>query len=155
MKPSDRDIDTLLARGRLGGPGRDAVLEHVLAKTAPRRRPAVLVWGSALLATAAVGAVVAMVALPERLRPKGAGPAPARLDLACAGGSLAACPTGATLVFGVATGSGPEYLAAFAEPTAGGERIWYFSAETVSGAPSGAVAPAPKGIRVGPEHAPG
>ncbi len=112
---------------------------------------------------AAAAAVVLLVPRPESdgLRPKGR--AAAALEVACVGGTLAACPRGATLVFSVALDPGHAgYLAAWAEPRAGGERIWYFSAETETPHVSGeaadtgdGVAVLKRGIRLGPEHAPG
>jgi hypothetical protein len=173
MAHTDQELDRLLARGRLGGPGRDRVLEGVLqqqARAERRTRARFLAWGTGVMALAAAASGVVVVVAPrarpvdDGIRPKSAVSgvaAPAWLDLACSGGTLEACPRGATLLFGVAGAARAGFLAAYAEPEAGSgarERIWYFSAEseTPAVAASGdGVGLAPRGIRVGPEHAPG
>jgi hypothetical protein len=78
------------------------------------------------------------------------------LNVGCLGGSLSACPRGATLLFGLRARS-PGYLSAWAEPASGGAPVWYFSAEGESpriAEPLGA-GPNPHAIRIGAEHAPG
>jgi hypothetical protein len=165
---SDDEIDALLAGGRLGGSVRDRVFgvvaEQVGARPATAARPRSWPRWTFALGTLAVGvAAVALLVVPrdraldDGMRAKGSstGVAPA-LELSCAGGSLAACPIGSTLLFAV--GEGQEgFLSAYAEPRPAGERVWYFSAE--GAAPAVHASPglqgAAKAIRVGPEHAPG
>jgi hypothetical protein len=93
------------------------------------------------------------------LTPRGAAVGPAaELGLECAGGSLGACPQGAKLVFAAHAGAVGGYLGAWAEPAGGGERVWYFSAEGESPrleADGGRTQTLARGVRVGPEHAPG
>lgn len=187
-KSSDEHIDHLLAEGRLAGPTKDRILDAVLQRVGgapepgreageearqknpasePRDRRWWRFWTGGLVVLA--GATAAWLLVPRtasvdlrgELRPKGpiaADPA-IKLEAVCSGAALAACPLGATLVFGVSDGGG-GFLAAYAEPHPGvgtGERIWYFSKEGESprlAAGEGAHA-ATKAIRVGPEHAPG
>jgi hypothetical protein len=175
MKYSDEDLQRLLARGRLGGPARERVLDRVLDKTAPartRRRA----WLVPLVL--ALGSGVALLVLVIRPRPDdvvvvrprsdedrwrnarwgikgGATAAAVTLEARCAEG---ACRPGSTLLFSAFGAATPGYLEAYAEPAAGGGRIWYFSAETESPlvpASAQATQPAGRGIVIGPEHAPG
>jgi len=171
---SDDEIDALLSEGRFPGPTKDRVFEGALRDAgvgdgrAPRARPS---WRSRLAITAGLSlaaGVAALVLVPrasrqdDPFRAKGTGAA-FEMDVACVGkhaASLAACPQGATLVFSIAPGgSGPGYLAGYADPTGGGERIWYFSADgetpAIPTASAGATAPFSRAIRIGPEHAPG
>jgi hypothetical protein len=161
---SDDELDNLLARGALGGPGREQVLRNVLAAlpaaAPPWRRQAI----AGVCAFTAVAAAAVLVSWPragrqtDAMRIKGAGPAAAvRLDLGCAGAGLEACPIGATLVFAVAGATRPGYLAAYAEPmTPGGERIWYFSSVAAPAIGSGpGTHTSSQGVRVGHEHRPG
>jgi hypothetical protein len=162
MKTADQELQRLLARGRLGGPGRERVLARVLQSAArpPARRWRV--WIATLaLATSGTAALVLMRRTPagdEFTAKEGAKGKTGVLDLACVGGSSAACAVGSTLVFSAIGSSGPGYLAAYAEPAAGGERIWYFSADGESPAipvSTSGTRPAPRGVRLGPEHAAG
>jgi len=80
------------------------------------------------------------------------------VEVACLGAQLAACPRGATLLFAARTGAPAGYLAAWAEPATGGQRIWYFSADEETPRVDAAIAgtrPLSRGVRIGPEHAPG
>jgi hypothetical protein len=171
--PSDDEVDALLAQGRFPGPTKDRVFEGALAD-AGVGRPAsrwrkIRVPALAGLSLAA-GAAALMLFLPRSNRDDGfqvkGGSGVARLDVACVGtptDALGACPSGATLVFSVTGSSVDGYLAAYAEPRAGGERIWYFSAEGESPrvpavadpATGGEAAVVSKAIRIGPEHQPG
>jgi hypothetical protein len=160
---SDTEIDALLARGRLAGPARDEILGRVLEKVRaqePRteswpRRVVLGLVGLAAVATAAV-VVPARLHAPETFRAKGASGDGIALDLGCEGGSLDACPVGSTLIFGV-NGETDGFLAAYAEPRGGGERIWYFSSE--GEAPrvhaEGGTTAVRRAVRVGDEHQPG
>jgi hypothetical protein len=77
------------------------------------------------------------------------------LDLGCAGGTRAACPYGATLVFSVLRAAEPGFLGAYAEPRGTGERVWYFASEGESPQvlpSSEATRTAARGIHVGREH---
>jgi hypothetical protein len=162
MKTADQELQRLLARGRLGGPGRERVLERILQGIA---RPVARRWRIwiATLALAASGttALVLMRRTPagdEFTAKEGAKGKTGVLDLACLGGSSAACAEGSTLVFSATGASRPGYLAAYAEPAGGGERIWYFSADGESPAipvSTSGTHPAPRGVRLGPEHAAG
>src|SRR5205814_3725008 len=115
--------------------------------------------GMALTASAAT-ALVLVVRPAENagFRAKGAAGGGPVLDVGCAPAPLTACPAGSTLVFSVLGASGPGYLQAWAEPSGGGgDRIWYFSADTQAPpVPTGTgTQPARSGIRVGDEHRPG
>jgi hypothetical protein len=163
---SDEEIDALLAAGRLGGPVRDRIFDAVATEVGARaqgRRAWVPRWSFALGGLAAAAAAIALFVVPrdhaggDGMRAKGVpgGAAPA-LELACAGGTLAACPVGSTLLFAVGEAQ-DGFLAAYAEPRPAGERVWYFSADGAAPAVHAApgLQPAGKGIRIGPEHAPG
>lgn len=161
---SDAELDALLARGRLAGPTRDEIFGKVVEKVRaqePRKDP----WarrvvfglvGAAAVATAAVVIVPARLLAPDAFRSKGAPGDGIALDLACQGGSLDACPVGSTLIFGV-NGETDGFLAAYAEPRGGGERIWYFSSD--SEAPrvhaEGGTTALRRAVRIGDEHWPG
>ncbi len=156
MTHDDDELDRLLARGRLGGPARDRILAGALARAAPRRRwPRRILWLAPALAAAAV--------LLLWLRPRdggfrvrgGGGPS---LEVACSDGRAGACPRGGTLVFRVDGAREGGYLAAWATPAAGGERIWYFPAADGSAPAVAAQAGAqvvPLGARLGPSQPPG
>jgi hypothetical protein len=172
---SDEEIDTLLSEGRLSGPTKDRVFEGALRDAgigdggAPRARAS---WRTRLAVTTGLTlatGVAAMILVPrisrqdDAFRVKGAAAA-LELDVACVGaagaGSLGACPQGATLVFSI-RGDRPlgGYLAGYADPGSGGERIWYFSADgdtpALPASVRDATLPFSKAIRIGPEHAPG
>jgi hypothetical protein len=158
------ELDSLLGRGNMGATRRDAILSTLLARAqAERRTRSRRRWsfaGLATLAAAAAGAVLLVprfTARPEaHFRAKGGAEVPSMPSVAieCLGGSLAACPTGARLVVSAAGVRG--FVSAWAEPTGVGERIWYFSADTVSPAVEAAgAAPAVRAVKIGPEHVPG
>ena len=125
-------------------------------------------WGLALgagLSLATAAGVVRMIAPAVRTRPSGftprgaaVGPSDVELQLICTSGTLAACPRGAKVVFAVRGGAPGGYLAAWADPVGGGERVWYFSAEGQSphlaAGAAGASALA-RGVRIGAELAAG
>jgi hypothetical protein len=159
--PSDEDIDMMLAGGRLGGPAKERIMEVVAGHATSRRAPFfartrnLLAVGLAVAAGAA--ALLLLVPRQDHFGPKGvAGAEVPRLEISCAGGTLAACPVGSRLLF-VAEGADRGYLAAWADPVGGGERIWYFSRDSQSPAlaPVAGTQVAPKAILLGPEHVPG
>jgi hypothetical protein len=168
---SDDEIDALLAQGRFAAPTRDRVFEGALrdaglgqAAPAPiRRRRLWMATGVSLAAAAAAVVLVPrLLRQDDGMRVKGAGGGP-ELDVACTApppASMDACPPGATLVFSIrGAGSAGGYLAGYAEPRAGGERVWYFSADgetpAVPAAAAEATAAFQRAIRVGPETGPG
>jgi hypothetical protein len=158
--PSDDELDMMLAEGRLGGAAKDRIFDAVASRVRPRRR--FLNLRGLLAAGLMVSAAATALLLVPRAREagfgvKGGGGAPGpTLEISCAGGTLAACPIGSRLVFGV-EGAESGYLAAYADPTAGGERIWYFSRDSQSPAlaPVAGTQVAKKAILLGAEHAPG
>jgi hypothetical protein len=160
---SDRQLDSLLARGDLSGPESDRILETVLARRARRplwRRLLIPVGGLTLATVASLLFVVGPLrdAGSSGFAARGGGTGPDDLDVACLNGSRSSCPKGATLLFAARAGAPSGYLAAWAEPVGGGERIWYFSADGESpriAAASTGAQPLTRGVRIGPEHAPG
>ncbi|HEX7499961.1 MAG TPA: hypothetical protein VF524_06600 [Polyangia bacterium] len=69
------------------------------------------------------------------------------------GATLDACPTGSLLVVRAAGVRG--FVSAWAEPVGGGERIWYFSAETQSPRVDPALSPSAattRAVKIGHEH---
>ena len=172
---SDDEIDALLSEGRLSGAVKDRIFDGALrdAGAKPVESSGGLAWrrrlGVAGLTLAAAAAVIALVPQLGRhgddhaFRAKGGGAA-LDLDVACVAAgtaSLAACPRGAMLVFSIrgARADG-GYLAAYAEPRAGGERVWYFSADgetppLPAASADQATRPLEKAIVIGPEHSPG
>src|SRR5204862_6442507 len=113
--------DALLAQGGLAGPEADRILEDVAAQHArPARRRLWPALAAGFGVTAAAAAVVLVVG-PFRgsgFAPRGAAGEPVAVEVACLGGSLTACPRGATLMFAAPSGSPGGYLAAWAEPVA-------------------------------------
>lgn len=156
MARDDDGIDRLLARGRLSGGARERILARALAASAPRRRS----WRRWLtIAVPATAALLLVVLWPRAaFTPKGA-PAGVFFDVTCADGSGHACARGATLLFHLGGVVRPSSLAAWAEPDGGGERIWYFPAgndDAAVAVPAGALLQTlGRGVRIGPEHAPG
>jgi hypothetical protein len=156
---TDRRLDELLSEGRLSGPTRDRILEAALTEIqAEKPRPAwrrILAW--ALPLSTAMAAVALFVALrPSEFRARGgAGPV---LELGCRDGALTACPAGSTLLFRAGGAVEGGFLAAWAEPAGGGERVWYFPAEggeSPSLVPRADLQTLPRGIRIGAEQPPG
>jgi hypothetical protein len=161
---TDEEIDVLLGQGRVPPSVKDRVFDRMIADLArqePRRRArAPLLVG--FFAVAGVAAVLLLVprSFDSGFRRKGPGPeglaAAIPVQLACVGGTLAACPVGATLLFSF-QGENTGFLAAYAQPRGGGERIWYFSGdgESPQVAAGNGTTVAPRAIRIGPEHASG
>jgi len=131
---SDSELDALLARGRLSGAEREAVLKRVLrgttAKQAWHRRS---YWFAGGLGIAAGAALFFGVARPhdpgDGFRAKGGAAAP-HLTLVCRDGQLNACPHDSKLMFRADGVTGAWYLSAFAENVASGERAWFAPAES-------------------------
>jgi hypothetical protein len=161
---SKEELDRLLGRGAIGPSRRDAMLETILAQTR-KQAPTQSRWRWVFVGLAALTATAtALVLLVPRWSPtvgspfrsKGAPVLAPTASLECLGGTLDACPVGSLLAIRVSGTRG--YVSAWAEPARGGERIWYFSAESES--PSVAVDPSSAGIltravKIGPEHAAG
>jgi hypothetical protein len=162
------ELDSLLGRGGMGAARRDAILESVLARVraeAPARsrwRWSLAGFGVATAAAAALFLLVPRLSPPSSspFRAKGTAARPPAskpsADIECLGATLDACPTGSLLVVRVAGVRG--YVSAWAEPAGGGERIWYFSADTSSPLVD-AVPTSPaivtRAVKIGPEHAAG
>lgn len=160
---TDEELDRLLARGRLGGAARERVLSRVLDKVAPAwRSPATWALGLSLAgAAAAVLTVLNVRPTPGAFTAKGGATATGpHLEVLCIDGSVARCPAGSTLVFRVEGAEKGAFLAAYAvrEGDPEGARIWYFPSgdgfepELPVGASPQII---PRGVRIGPEQAPG
>src|SRR4051812_50127277 len=118
---SDDDLDALLGGGRLSGPARDRVFENVasaVAREPRRRRLPRLALGLAAVAAGMAAAVVLAPHIRSRgeqsLRAKGGGGGGVELGVGGPGGTLEACPQGATLTFGASGGPGGGALARYA-----------------------------------------
>jgi hypothetical protein len=159
----DRDVDFLLAQGRMPGPEKERIKDQLLAMVRAEEQPSrrrVGLWAGWAAGAATALALGAFLLLPRLSddggfsRKSGGGGSP--LEVQCLGASPAACPAGSTLLFVVGGSARPGYLTAFAEPEGGGERIWYFSSQDESPAVAAdRTVPLRKGIIVGPEHRPG
>ena len=154
--PTDDELDMMLAEGRLGGAAKERVFDAVVSRVQPRRRPFTLraFLAAGLLAGGAAAALLLVPRTGNDFSAKGgAGAGAPALEISCAGGSLDACPVGSRLIFGV-EGATSGYLAAYADPAGGGERIWYFSADGQSPAlaPVAGTQVARKAILLGHEH---
>jgi hypothetical protein len=162
---ADPDIDFLLARGALSGPQREEALERILDRVAPRKKTSRRRWAVVGALAAAMVAATILVMLVARSKPhamddafaaRGTSAAGMRVEIACTGAKLDACPLGSRLLFTASGGTRPGYLAAYAEPVSGGgERVWYFSGEgdapTIA-AGTGPSAPLEAAVEIGPEH---
>jgi hypothetical protein len=168
MKPRrDEELDSLLGHGGMGAARRDAILGRVLANTKAEAPKAVrLRWFFAATGALAVAAVAAFLVRPpstqvdlSTFRSKGTAPSTRGLApsvrLECLSGTLDACPMGSLLVVHAAGVRG--YVSAWAEPVGGGERIWYFSAETFTPQVDDGTAQSTnsRAVRIGTEHAGG
>jgi hypothetical protein len=158
--PSDDELDMMLAGGQLGGPAKDRIFDAVTNQVLPRR-PFFSLRGAMAAGLLIAGAATALVLMPrtrdDGFSAKGApGTGGPSVEISCAGGTLSACPVGSRLLFAV-EGAGTGYLAAYADPARGGERIWYFSRDSQSPAlaPVAGTQVAPKAILLGAEHTPG
>jgi hypothetical protein len=157
------ELDSLLGRGGIGATRRDAILETVLAGV-KAERPSRSRWRWSFAGLGAAAAAAALFLLtprfsstPSSFRPKGtaANPSAPSADIECLGATLNACPKGSLLIVRVTSMRG--FVSAWAEPAGGGERIWYFSADTFAPLVDGAITSAAttRAIKVGPEHVPG
>jgi hypothetical protein len=132
MMPSRRDrLDQLLARGRLPGSARERVLEAALREANVTRpwyaRRLFVLTASPALAGAALAAVVLTVRAPASdMRSKGALAGGPRVTLECTRGDPGVCSREGMLLFRVEGARERAYVAAYAEPRGGGERIWFF-----------------------------
>jgi hypothetical protein len=162
---TDAELDSLLSRGGIGATRRDAILETVLARVTTGR-PARSHWRWAFATVVAAGAAAALVVLFPRPQPQGAfrakgGAARSSMTapsagIECVGAALDACPAGSLVV--VRVGGVRGFVSAWAEPTGGGERIWYFSADDSSpllDALTENSAATTRAVKIGPEHRPG
>jgi hypothetical protein len=164
MKPNrtTEELDSLLGRGSIGAARRDAILATVLA-CVKAEAPARTRWRWSLAGLATAAAAAALILLvprfsppPSSFRAKGAAANAPSAHVECLGASLDACPTGSLLVVEVAGVRG--FVSAWAEPRQGGERIWYFSAETFSplvDAASAIPSATTRAVKIGPEHGSG
>lgn len=138
---SDDEVDRLLSRGGLGPEHKQRLLQGVLATVqaspVPRQRPR---WRWPALMAASLAGAVAVSALWARpsartepaLREKGAASGGPVIAVSCLGGSLAACPTGSRIAFWLEGGrKEPGFVTAYADPVAGGERVWYLRNDAV------------------------
>jgi hypothetical protein len=158
MKASE--LDTLLSRGGLSGATRERILERVLAQAHPRRLGRRAVIAASILVPAAACALLFASATrgngkvgegdTASLRARGGPSSAVRVEVACTGGPMLACPRGSRLVFRAWPDDRPGYLVAFADPSEGGERIWYFSSEGTS--PRLGDGWLERAVRIGDEH---
>jgi hypothetical protein len=168
-RKTDR-IDTLLARGRLSGPAREEILERVLVASAGEAAASVPWWRRPMVsfglpALAAAAALLVLVRRPDDgLTAKGAPVVEPALEVACAtegpsaapAASAVSCATGQNLAFRVEDATEDGFLTAWAEPVAGGERVWYFvgdGAAPVVAHPG--VQTLRRAVRLGAEQPPG
>jgi hypothetical protein len=131
MKIPDERIEELLARGRLGGPIRERVLERALRDANIVRSRwyarSPFVWTLPALGTAAVAMFAVMLRpLPDAMRAKGGAGAGPVVSVECNGADPSRCAQDDTLLFRIEGAAGQAYLAAYADPDTGGERIWFF-----------------------------
>jgi hypothetical protein len=168
----DRQLDRLLARGRLARPEQERILEAVLAASAPKPRPRRLWLALPALASLALAAGVVALVLraPGSSDPAATSPSPHATDPAGelrvrgAGGapSIRAgcegpCRPGALVMFEIDGLTERAHVAAWAVGPDGG-RTWYFPS---TGQPAPAVPPSAgpqvlaQGVRLGPEHVAG
>ena len=169
-RPKERELDYLLARGRLSGAEKERVLAAVLDRTeaepVPKLMAAVIGVGRFVhpwrwaLATATVLLLAApsvwllrQGAVEDALRVKGTSAAGPVLEAGCTGG----CRLGSVLLFRVQGAEHRTFLAAFAVGPSG-EKVWYFPAEggeMPEVAAKAAPQVLPRGARLGPEHVAG
>src|SRR5436190_14482325 len=101
QRDEDAELDLILSRGRLTGPAADRLRERVLEQVVPRRPAWWRRWLVVVPTLAAATAAVVLFVRPggdtaDGVRAKGAA-AGISVELACSGGSPAACPRGARL----------------------------------------------------------
>jgi hypothetical protein len=127
----DRELDNLLAKGRLSGPARDALWSEIRARTSPTptRLAKILalprLW-PALTLLLVIGPAVALIALQRNhFTAKGLSTSPISLDIGCNGD----CRPGENLMFAVTGLARPGYFAAYAVSPRG-VRVDYFPSRT-------------------------
>lgn len=168
-KRNIKDLDVLLGRGSIGAARRDAILKAVLERTR-YESPAPSRWRWSLmgLGSVSVVATVLLLLIPRLSPPTVTAPFRAKgsvvesstitpsAEIECIGGTLDACPIGSLLVVRVAGVHG--FVSAWSEPVGGGERIWYFSADTHSPQVEATFVPTAattRAIKIGREHVTG
>jgi hypothetical protein len=156
MKPErEEKLQALLSGARLSGPARDRVLSNVLGGTA--KKPRRWMWAGAATAGLAMAAVVLLLVFPpDGFRSRGS--STPIVEVGCVDGTLASCPRGSALLFRVSGAKNGGFLSAWTEPSAGGERIWYFPTSATANpavAPTRETQTLPVGVRIGPEQQPG
>ena len=156
MNSDDRLTSRLLGgRDQLSRPEKDAILDGVLADTAPSARAR---WGWLVLP---VLALAAFLLVPWRssvpsgdFTARGGNQPAAVMQAGCATG----CTQGAKLVFDVHGTTGYRYFAAFAK-AGDGKALWYFPADDRATGVDLSAQPATgvldRSVVLGPEHAPG
>lgn len=117
----------LAGRDRLGRVEKDAILEAVLAGTAPK--PARAWWWVALPAFAA--AAIALVLLWPRAKPDDFTARGGGAPVAMFAPSCTTCARGAKLAFDLQGTTGYRYFAAFARTNAG-DVVWYFTGKDLA-----------------------
>lgn len=151
MTPDDNELDRLLAKGKLGGPRADKVLDRLMKeRRAARRRRLAVIWGGPLLAMAAV-LVFMLRPTSDGFRARGDGEGPV-IEVTCKDGSANRCPSGGTLVFRVDGAVAGGFLAAWAEPAGGGKRVWYFAESSMRLMSQPETQVIPVGVKLGPEQ---
>jgi hypothetical protein len=172
LKKGDLQLDELLARGRLGGPAYDEILERVLDRTDGELRPRttrvgwtrnrvkwVLLPGG-VLATALAWLLLVRPAHDGFATKAIPGRATGALDVGCGPSGGRQCRAGDTLMFTVNAALTSGYVGAYAERVddPSHARIWYFPSAAGSApvvAPAAGTIVVPDGIKIGPEHRPG
>jgi hypothetical protein len=125
-------LDQLLSRGRLRGPAAERILDGALREARivppPWYRRKAMLFGSPVLAGAVAAAFVLIgKPSPDAMRSKGgtAGDS-AVVSVECSGRPPGTCRTDDLILFRVEAVARQGFLIAYAEPSAGGERIWFF-----------------------------
>jgi hypothetical protein len=125
-------LDQLLSRGRLGGPTAERVLDGALRQAGivppPWYRRRAVLFGSPVLVCAAAAAFVLIGRpAPDTMRSKGGSPGDsAVVSVECGGRAPGTCGREDLILFRVEAVARQGFLAAYAEPAIGGERIWFF-----------------------------
>jgi hypothetical protein len=156
MAETDDELDALLARGRLSAPEKERMLERLLAGAAPPRRRWRALFPIAGLATAAAAVTLVLLAGRDGFRARGEGGGV--LEVGCRTGARDRCPSGELLLFRVSGVDRPAWLAAWAEPASGGERVWYFPTANAAAPriePRSSPQVLSQGVRLGPSQPPG
>jgi hypothetical protein len=145
-------LDELLSRGRLAGPAAERILDGALREAGIarppwyRRKP--ILWGSPVLVCAAAAAFLLIGRpSPDAMRSKGSAAGDrAVVSVECSGRSFGTCRTEDFILFRVEAVPRQGFLAAYAEPASGGERVWFFP-EADGNAPVVAASTEPQMLR--------